>query len=498
MEMRHIRKEFPGVVALKDVTFGIRRGTIHALVGENGAGKSTLMKIINGMYRPTSGSILINGEEKILKDPIDSEHAGIGMVFQELQYVPQLTIEENLFVGRMPTRNGALHSFVDWKTVRTAAKEMLEREGLDFDPKTTISELSVADIQMLEIVKVTSRENLQVIILDEPTSSLSNRESERLFRKIRELKERGVTVIYISHKLDEVFALSDYITVLRDGEVIETRPADGFNQQSIVAMMVGRELSESYPKEEVELGEVCFEVRGLTRGRRFRDISFYARRGEILGLAGLVGAGRTEVSRAIAGLDPFESGTILVDGKEVKIRSVLDAVRAGIMTVTEDRRGSGFVGIRSIRENIALPNLEKLSRLGFLKKKKELQDVDAIAKKLRVKAASLNTQMYTLSGGNQQKVVLAKWLLREPKVLIVDEPTRGIDVGAKHEIYKLMSGMAKSGITIIMISSELPELIGMVDRAYVMNSGRIVAELDRAEISQESIMHYAAGGQTNE
>ena len=248
----------------------------------------------------------------------------------------------------------------------------------------------------------------------------------------------------------------------------------------------------------MELGEVCFEVRGLTRGRRFRDISFYARRGEILGLAGLVGAGRTEVSRAIAGLDPFESGTILVDGKEVKIRSVLDAVRAGIMTVTEDRRGSGFVGIRSIRENIALPNLEKLSRLGFLKKKKELQDVDAIAKKLRVKAASLNTQMYTLSGGNQQKVVLAKWLLREPKVLIVDEPTRGIDVGAKYEIYKLMSGMAKSGITIIMISSELPELVGMVDRAYVMNSGRIVAELDRAEISQESIMHYAAGGQTNE
>ncbi len=492
LQLKNITKTFPGVVALNNVSIDIRKGVVHAIVGENGAGKSTLMKIVNGMYQPTSGEIYVDGEKRVFHRPAESEAAGIAMIYQELQFVPELTIAENLYVGRHPTKGpGGL--FVDWKKLRRQAQETLEAEGLDFDLDTKIGRLSVSDIQMLEIIKVVAL-NARVIIMDEPTSSLSQEESNRLFRKISELRDRGVSIIYISHRMEEIFRLSDYITVIRDGEMIETRKASDFDEATVIKMMVGRELSQTYPKEEIPLGDVCLEVQDLTLNDKIHGINFYSRKGEIVGIAGMVGAGRTEVSRAVAGLDRYRSGKILVNGKPVRIRSVTDAVSEGIVTVTEDRRRSGFIGVRSILQNIALPNLDSFGRFKiFINSKKEAESTTAIAKQLNVKAPSMQTLMYTLSGGNQQKVIVAKWMLRKPKILIMDEPTRGIDVGAKYEIYKIITDMAKSGMSVILISSELPELLGMCDRIYVMRAGKMVGELGKNEISSEAVMYLAAG-----
>ncbi len=497
LQLKNIVKTFPGVTALSNVSLDVKKGVVHAIMGENGAGKSTLMKIVNGMYQPASGEIYVDGEKKVFHSPSESEDCGIAMIYQELQYVPDLTVAENLFVGRHPVRGrGGL--FVDWKKMRETARERLEEEGLSYDLDTKVAQLSVSDIQMLEIVKVISL-NARVIIMDEPTSSLSSDESERLFRKIDELRNRGVSVIYISHRMEEVFRLSDYITVIRDGEVIDTRPASQFDQASVIRMMVGRDMSQTYPKETIPIGDVCLSVKDLALNDKIKEISFYSRKGEIVGISGMVGAGRTEVSRAVSGLDPYQSGQICIDGREVKVRSVRDAIRNGIVTVTEDRRRSGFIGLRSILQNIALPNLDSFAAGKiFVNRKKEREQCTEIAKSLNVKAPTVDTLMYALSGGNQQKVILAKWMLRGPKVFIMDEPTRGIDVGAKYEIYKLITGMIKSGMSVIMISSELPELLGMCDRIYVMRGGRIVGELQKDQISSEAVMALAAGGQNHE
>nr|WP_122013337.1 sugar ABC transporter ATP-binding protein [Maliibacterium massiliense] len=485
LEFRDISKAFPGVLALDRVSFGIKEACVHAIMGENGAGKSTLMKIINGYHDQTEGTMLLDGKEVHFANTYEAEKAGIGMIYQELQYLPDFTIERFMMLGREPGR----HGFINWKELSRQAKALLKEAGLDYDPKLTMRALSISDIQLLEITKVISASGCSVIIMDEPTSALSNNEIERLFKNIAALKARGITVIYISHKMDEIFRIADYITVMRDGKHIKTAPAKAFTPDSLVTMMVGREISNVYPKEEVPIGETVFEVKNLTaRYSRIHDISFHVKKGEIVGLAGLVGAGRTEVARAIFGLDSYQSGEIYVEGKRVRIRGVQDAAHAGIAMATEDRRRYGLILCRSIRENIALSNLSRLSKYGFMRLRREREQTERIAGRLRVKAPSLLTRAGTLSGGNQQKVVLSKCLLAKPKVIILDEPTRGIDVGAKYEIYKLIVEMARAGIGIIMISSELPEFIGMCDRAYTMYNGRITGELARRDFSPEAIM----------
>ena len=492
----NICEAFPGVLALDHVTFGIKPGTVHIVMGENGAGKSTLMKIINGTYEPTEGRMFLDGEEVRFRNTIESEEHGIGMIYQELTYIPDFTVEKYLMMGREPEY---FKGFINWKEVNRQAVAMMEREDLHYDPKTLMRHLSVSDIQLLEITKAITKANADIIIMDEPTSALSSVEVERLFKNILRLKERGMTIIYISHKMDEIFRIADYITVMRDGKHIHTAPAEEYTQDSLVTMMVGRELTNVYPKEEIELGDVVLEVKNLSSSySRLKNVSFNAKKGEILGLAGLVGAGRTETVRAIFGLDRFESGEILVEGNPVRVHSTSDSIRNGIAMATEDRRRYGLIGCRSLKENIALPNLDSFSRWQFIRKKKESERVDTISRRLRIKAPNTLVTANTLSGGNQQKVVLSKWLLASPKILILDEPTRGIDVGAKFEIYKLMTEMVKSGITIIMISSELPEFIGMCDRAYVMHNGSITGELGRDQITQKNIMLLATGGRIDD
>jgi ABC-type sugar transport system ATPase subunit len=490
LQLRHISKSFPGVKALDDVSFDVKKGTVHSIIGENGAGKSTLMKIINGMETANQGDILIYGKKEAIPSPRTAKNLGIAMIFQELVYVPNLTVGENFFLGKHPkTKTG----FIDWKRIYREAQERLDKEGLKFSPHTVMFEIPISDIQLLEILKAVS-EDASIIIMDEPTSSLTQHETLRLFTKIKNMRDEGRTILYISHKMDEIFELSDYITVMRDGKTIETGPISQFNRENIIKMMVGREVSSVYPVVKPPSEEVVLEVKGLSRGKAFRDINFTLRKGEILGIAGLVGAGRTEIVQAVCGLDPRDSGDIFVQGKRVKITDVQSGIRAGITLATEDRRKYGVIMGRSIKENITLPNLYKFSIAGFLNKKIEISEALKFFDKMRIKALGLNTEAYTLSGGNQQKLVLAKWMMSNPKILILDEPTRGIDVGAKHEIYELMRDMAESGVGIIMISSELPELIGMSHRVYVVAEGRIAGELTKENINQVNIMNLATGG----
>ncbi len=491
LEFRGITKVFPGVVALDDVSFSVKRGTVHVIIGENGAGKSTLMKIISGTHQQTGGEILLNGSPIQMHAPEDAKKHGIAMIYQELQYVPNFRVDEFLMMGREPER---IKGLIDWKALRRQAQAILDAEKLNYNLSTLMRQLSVSDIQLLEITRALSQD-AKVIIMDEPTSALSNAEVERLFENIARMKERGVTILYISHKMDEVFKIGDTITVMRDGRHIETRPVFEYTHESVVKAMVGREISTIFPKENIPLGETVLEVKGLNSAvDGLYNISFHLRKGEILGLAGLMSAGRTEIVSAISGLTPYDSGEIILNDKKLNIRSVKQAVENGIMIATEDRRRQGIIGKRSIRENISIGNLNQFSRFGLMRKRRETASVNDIAKKLRVKANDIEVLASTLSGGNQQKVVLAKWLMSSPKVLILDEPTRGIDVGAKREIYKLMTEMVKQGISIIMISSELPEFIGMCDRAYIVYEGRITGELARDEFSQDAIMTLATGG----
>ena len=489
LQLRHITKTFPGVKALNDVSFDVRYGTVHSIVGENGAGKSTLMKIINGMHMPNSGEIFVNGEKQHITSPQIAKKLGISMIFQELVYVPNLSVAENLCLGDPPRTKAG---FVDWKTMREQADEILKIEHIHTTPNAMMYTVPISDAQMMEIVKATYH-NAKIVIMDEPTSSLTQHESERLFDKIRRLKEEGCAVIYISHKMDEIFRLSDYVTIMRDGCSIKTAPIGEFTEKDVISMMVGREVSNLYPTREESHGEDVLRVTNLSGGV-FKDVNFHVRAGEIVGFAGLVGAGRTEIVRAVCGFDPITSGTVEVSGAQLKPVTIANAIKNGLVMASEDRRKYGIVGTRSIKENISLPNLKNLSKGGIVQKAKEKSAVQTYFDRLRIKAGSQNVPTYTLSGGNQQKVVLAKWLMASPKVLILDEPTRGIDVGAKYEIYEIMNELAQQGMGVVMISSELPELIGMCKRIYVVAEGRITGELKGDEITQESVMTYATGG----
>lgn len=487
MRVSGINKSFPGVKALDNVNFAVRKGTVHALCGENGAGKSTLMKIINGIYKADSGQIFLDEQPVEIKNPIQAKEHGIAMIAQELNYVPEMSIEENLFLGRLPVNKLGK---VDWKTVRKETIKFLEQENLPYSPTQKLKTLTVSDIQMLEIIKAISY-NAEIVIMDEPTSAITNREVEVLFEKIEQLKQRGVSMVYISHKMDEVFRIADDITILRDGKTVETHPASEMDLDQVIALMVGRKMDNVYPKEEVEIGDPILEVEGLGSKGVFKDITFNAKKGEIVGFAGLMGAGRTETMRAVFGLDPYDEGTIKVHGKEVNIKKVSDSIDQKVVMLSEDRRRYGIIPIRSVMENASVSSLDKVFYGGKCHPKVERDLVSKYFEKMNVKTPSLETAIQALSGGNQQKVLLAKWMLRDPDVLILDEPTRGIDVGAKFEIYRLMTDMVEEGKTVIMVSSELPELIGMCDRIYVMNQGRITGCLEKEEFSQEAIMRYA-------
>lgn len=489
LRVSNIEKSFPGVKALDNIDFSVKKGTVHVLCGENGAGKSTLMKIINGVHTPDRGNIYIDGKDVRINNPLKARELGISMIFQELNYIPEMSVEESLFLGRLP-----LNRFkkIDWKLIRKMTLELLEKEGLSYSPTTLMKDLTVSDIQMLEILKAISYK-AEIIIMDEPTSAITQKEVDFLFRKINELKKRGTSIIYISHKMDEIFKIADEITILRDGTVVETRLKDDINIDQVITMMVGRELSGEYPKKDLKIGDKILEISEFTSPGKFNNINFHVKENEIVGFAGLMGAGRTEVMRAIFGLDPYTHGSITKNGKDVDNRTVKKCIKNRIVMLSEDRRRFGIIPIRGIRENVSLANLKKFFYRGRLHAKKESNEISAICKQMNVKTPSLETTIDSLSGGNQQKVVLAKWILNNPDILIMDEPTRGIDVGAKYEIYKLMTSFLTKNKGIIMVSSELPELIGMCDRIYVMSKGEIQGVIDRNMFSQERIMKLATG-----
>ena len=494
MRVAGVEKPFPSVKALSNIDFSVRKGTVHALFGENGAGKSTLMKIIMGLYKADKGQLYIDEKPVEIKSPIQAREYGISMIAQELNYVPELSVEENLFLGRLPVNRLGK---VNWKQVRRQTIQFLKDEGLPYSPAQKLKTLTVSDIQMLEIIKAVTN-NAQIIIMDEPTSSITEKEVAQLFKKIGELKAKGVSIIYISHKMDEVFKIADDITVLRDGSVVSTDRAEDLDLDTVIARMVGRKISNIYPREDVAIGEKAIEVEHFCQKGIFEDISFYARRGEIVGFAGLVGAGRTETMRAVFGLDPHESGVVKINGKEVSIKSTSDSIANGLIMLSESRRDDGIVPVRSVRENASLANLGRYIYGGYTHKRKERQEVGEMFGKTNVKTPSMDTEISKLSGGNQQKVLLARWMLCDPEIMILDEPTRGIDVGAKFEIYKLISGMVKENKAVIMVSSELPELLGMCSRIYIMCQGRISGCITREEFSQETIMMYATGAKVQD
>ena len=487
LSVQGISKSFPGVKALDNVSFDVRPGTVHALCGENGAGKSTLMKCIDGIYQPDTGSIRIRGEEVRIKNPIEARAHGVAMIAQELHYVPEMTIAESFFLGRLPMKFGR----VDWGHIRSEARRLLKEEGLDFSVNRRLSTLTVSEIQTLEIVRAVYH-SADVLIMDEPTSAIAHKEVEALFAKIRALVADGKSIIYISHKMDEVFELADDISVLRDGTVVSSQPASEITSAQVIAQMVGRDLDhESYPKERVEIGETVFKASGLSSEHMFEDIHFEIKAGEIVGLAGLVGAGRSEVIRAVFGLDPLDQGDVEVEGKPVRLTTPKKSLANGVAMLSEDRRLVGIIPQLSIKKNATLASLKKVIYGGFARPRKEQKLVTEYFQRMNVKAPSTETRISALSGGNQQKVLLARWLIADPKVLLLDEPTRGVDVGAKFEIYQIMTDLARQGRGILMISSELPELIGMCDRIYVMSAGRFEAELTPDQFSQETILKYA-------
>ncbi|OGO79536.1 MAG: D-xylose ABC transporter ATP-binding protein [Clostridiales bacterium GWB2_37_7] len=487
LRVSNVEKFFPGVKALDKINFAVRKGTVHVICGENGAGKSTLMKVINGIYKQDAGQILIDEKVVDIKNPIEARSLGISMIFQELNYMPEMTIEESLFVGNWPKDR---YGKVDWKEIRKRTLQLLEKENLNYAPETKIKDLTVSDIQMLEILKAISY-NSDIIIMDEPTSAITQKEVEVLFKKINELTKRGTCVIYISHKMDEIFRIADEITVFRDGCVVDSRPKEDYDMETVITQMVGRKVESIFQKEDIEIGEQVLQVYGLTDAAKFKNINFQVCKGEIVGFAGLMGAGRTEVMRALFGLDEYQAGEVLIKGKKVNIRNVRDSIDQKIVMLSEDRRRFGIIPVRSVRENVSLSSLKKFIYKGRLHAEIENQTVADLCKKMNVKTPSYETSIEALSGGNQQKVILSKWMVTDPDILILDEPTRGIDVGAKHEIYKLMTMLTKQGKAVIMVSSELPELIMMCDRIYVMAKGEITGMLKRDEFTQEKIMAYA-------
>ena len=486
LEVRHVSKSFGGVHALNDVHFRLRAGEIHALLGENGAGKSTLIKIMTGFHQPDSGEIVFDGQPVHFANTRAAQAAGIVAIYQEPSLFPDLDLAENIFVGRQPMQWGR----VQWRQMYRAASDLLKQLGLALDPRTKARELSVAQQQVVEIARAISVQ-AKVLIMDEPTSSLTLGEVAELFTIVRQLRDDGTAVVFISHRLEELFLLADRVTILRDGAYVATKPIAGLSNADLIQMMVGRTLSELFPKQIVAPGAVMLEVSELSVEGLFSGVSFALRAGEIIGMAGLIGAGRTAVARSLFGIDPATSGTIAINGTPVTISSPQAAMALGIGFVPEDRKQHGLVLDMSIANNIVLPVLEKVARNGWLNKRREHQLASADAQKLEVKMTSVRQHVGQLSGGNQQKVVLAKWLGTQPRILILDEPTRGIDVGTKAAVHRLMSNLAAQGLAILLISSELPEILGMSDRVLVMREGRITAVLDRAEASQETIMAAA-------
>jgi ABC-type sugar transport system ATPase subunit len=484
--LEEITKRFPGVLALDHISLEVQEGTIHAVVGENGAGKSTLMLTLAGIHAPDSGRIIVGGDPVQFADALEANRRGIGIVFQELSVWPNLDVKENIFMGIEP-RRGPL---VDFAKMRRESEELLSRLGADFSPDMLVSELSLAQQQLVEIAKALAR-SPGILILDEPTSSLSPREIEDLFRVLRDLKAHGVTILYISHHLEEVFALCDAITVMRDGRHVLTRPTSELSQEAVIRAMVGRDLEEFIRHGQHRKGEVVLEVRNLGSGRRFGNVSFSLRVGEVVGMAGLVGAGRSELALSLVGFPPPDSGEILVEGRAIKIRSPQDALRHGIVLLPEDRNLSGLVLNMSVRENMTLAVLRNLVRGGMTEPSRERGVAEDLVRRLNIKTPGLETPVVNLSGGNQQKVLLGRSLTTEPKVLIMDEPTRGIDVGAKAEIYALIDRLAEDGLAVLVISSELLEVLGISDRILVMRQGELSGELSSADADQEKIMTLA-------
>ncbi len=492
LEMRNISKQYPGVRALDDVSLSVEVGEIHALLGENGAGKSTMMKILAGAQSKDSGEILLNGAPVQIDSPQKAMSLGISIIYQEFNLVPYLSAGENIYLGREP--RAAIPGFVDFKKLYADAQAVLDKLGVKIDARAPVNTLSVAGQQMVEIAKATSKKS-KIIVMDEPSATLTDHELRALFRLMLQLKSEGVSIVYISHRLEEIVEVCDRATIMRDGHHVATKDVKDLTREEIIRLMVGRELKDAIPKVPAEQGDIALEVKHLTRKGVLNDISFTVRKGEVLGIAGLVGAGRTETARVIFGADPMDSGSIEVFGKPVRIRSPQDAIKHGIGLVTEDRKQQGLVLGMVVRENTTLANLDFLSSLGFIRRGEERQVAEKYKTDLAIKTPTIEQTVHNLSGGNQQKVVLAKWLFTGSKILIFDEPTRGIDVGAKSEIYKLMNELAKNGVAIIMISSELPEVLGMSDRILVMHEGRLTGELSRAEATQEKIMHLATGGE---
>ncbi len=487
LELHNAVKTFGPVVALADGTIELRKGEIHALVGENGAGKSTLVKILAGVYQPDRGHFTISGADVHFHNVGDSKAAGVSVIYQEPTLFPDLTVAENIFMGRQHLGRMRL---ISRTTMRQKAAELFEQLGVRIDPERLAEGLSIADQQMIEIAKAISLD-ASVLVMDEPTAALSGTEVERLFDVARSLRERGAAVLFISHRFDEVFALSDRITVLRDGRYIATHETQAVTVDAIVHEMVGRDIDAMFPKTDAEIGDPVLTVDSLTQKGVFRDISFEVRSGEIVGLAGLVGAGRTEVARAIFGIDSYDSGTVTIEGKALKPGDPMSAIKAGVGFVPEDRRKQGLVMSLGVARNATLTLRHALSRFGLITGATERRAGAIWTDRLHVKTGNLDAAVSTLSGGNQQKVVLAKWLATEPRLLIVDEPTRGIDVATKAEVHRLLSDLASRGIAILMISSELPEVLGMADRVLVMHEGRLTADLPRAEATPQSVMAYA-------
>ena len=488
LEVENISKSFPGVKALDQVSIKIKKGEVHALVGENGAGKSTLMKILNGNYTKDTGTIKIDGNEVEIHNPNDAKANGISIIFQELNLVPLLSIAENIYIGRLPKKG----KIIDWKKLYSDTSEALKRVGYEIDPRTLVGELSVAQKQMVEIARALSYSSTRILLMDEPTATLTTRETKILFDVVRNLKEQGISVIFISHKLEELFEICDTLTVIRDGQVIETMPIDGLTKDDVTTKMIGREITNIYPSRNTNPSkEVVLKVEGLTHKNVYRDITFELHKGEVLGMAGLVGAGRTEIARGIFGIDFRDSGDIYVKGEKIRVNSPDDAIKHGICYLSEDRKTEGLMGNMSVMLNISSVNLKSMLDHGLINRKKEASIAEELVDSLKIKTPNLEQKVFNLSGGNMQKVVLAKWLNTNVDIFIFDEPTRGIDVGAKYEIYQLINRLVEQGKSVIMISSELPEVMGMSDRLLIIRQGRISAELDVDAMEANDFLKYA-------
>lgn len=491
IQMKGIHKAFGSNQVLSGVDFDLREGEVHALMGENGAGKSTLMNILTGLHQRDKGTILIDGKETYFANPKEAERQGIAFIHQELNIWPDMTVVDNLFIGKeMSSSWGLLKS----KEMKALAKEQFKRLSVDIPLNMEAGQCSVGQQQMIEIAKALLTDT-KVIIMDEPTSALTEREIQKLFEVIRSLKQEGVSIVYISHRMEEIFEICDRITVMRDGRTVDMKAIPETNFDEVVKKMVGRELTERFPARNPSPAEVVLEVEHATRKGWFEDVSFKVRQGEIVGFSGLMGSGRTEIMRALFGLDRLDQGEVRMFGKKVVIRKPVDAVNHGIGFITEDRKDEGLVLDFSVRENMVLPSISGFTKKGLISTQSEKVFVDALIKRLQIKTHSAETAAGNLSGGNQQKVVIAKWIGIGPKLLILDEPTRGVDVGAKREIYQLMNELTGHGVAIIMVSSELPEVLGMSDRIVVVHEGRITGELNKAEATQEKIMTLATGGQ---